>query len=418
MNNRVDNGAVAESGQTAGGMDFVGLAPFLRMSIAGEDFLPQTREMLAAAQTRQDDASLWMNLATALLCLNEHRLGLAAQAQAIEMRRTYLLPAIQQPPAVRVLVLCMAGDLSANAPIDCLLENMDVDLYFHYVSPNTLLNCPLPEHDAVFVAISASDESAPLFGPLAAILADWPKPVINLPQCVPTTERRAASLLLQDAPGLLICQAHRADRAMLESVASGEQKLAELFPGHEFPVIVRPVGSHGGRGLDRLDTPQAIPAYLAGETDEEFFVSRYIDYRNADGLFRKYRVVLVDGVPYACHMAVSSHWMVHYVNAEMYENPQRRGEEAWFFEHFDEFVTRHQAALSAIAERTGLDYVGIDCSETPDGSLLVFEIDHAMVVHAMDSETLFPHKQVHMQKVRDAFRSMLLQRVAQAHIKI
>jgi len=102
----------------------------------------------------------------------------------------------------------------------------------------------------------------------------------------------------------------------------------------------------------------------------------------------------------------------------MYENPQRRGEEAWFFEHFDEFVTRHQAALSAIAERTGLDYVGIDCSETPDGSLLVFEIDHAMVVHAMDSETLFPHKQVHMQKVRDAFRSMLLQRVAQAHVKI
>ena len=404
--------SVAVGANQTAGMDFVGLAPFLRMSIAGEDFLPQTREMLAAAKIAENDANLWMNLATALLCLNEHKLGLAAQAQAIGMQRTYFLPALQQPAAARRLILCMAGDLSAKAPIDCLLENMDVDLYFHYVSPRTLLDYPLPEHDAVFIAISASDESAPLFGPLAAVLADWPKPVINLPQCVPTTERRSASLLLQDAPGLEICQAHRVDRATLESLVAGEQSLEDLLPGHSFPVIIRPVGSHGGRGLDRLDTLQAIPAYLAVESDEEFFVSRYVDYRNADGLFRKYRVALVDGLPYPCNMAVSSHWMVHYVNAEMYESQQRRDEEAQFFEHFGAFARRHEAAFAAIAERTGLDYVGIDCSETQDGRLLVFEIDHAMVVHAMDSEELFPHKQVHMQKVREAFRRMLLLRVA------
>ena len=29
------------------------------------------------------------------------------------------------------------------------------------------------------------------------------------------------------------------------------------------PLIIRPVGSHGGRGLDRLDTLQAIHDYLA-----------------------------------------------------------------------------------------------------------------------------------------------------------
>lgn len=391
--------------------DFVGLAPFLRMSIAGEDFLPQTKKMLAAAENAQDDANLWMNLATALLCLNEHRLGLAAQHQAVSMQRTYLLPAARQPAAVRMLVLCMEGDLSANAPIDCLLEDMDVDLIFHYVDPADPMVEELPEHDVVFTAISASDESNPLFEILDRKLKDWPKPVLNLPRFIPRTERQAASVLLQSIPDLLICPAHRVDRRMLESLAIGVEDVSVLQEGLEFPVILRPVGSHGGRGLELISIPEAIPAYLAAHPEAEFFLSRFVDYRNPDGLFRKYRVVLVKGEAYASHMAVSSNWMVHYVNAEMYENQARRDEEAKFFNSFDDFSVRHQAALAGIADRTGLDYVGIDCSETQDGRLLVFEIDHAMVVHAMDSEALFPHKQVHMRKVREAFRNMLMRLV-------
>ena len=65
-------------------------------------------------------------------------------------------------------------------------------------------------------------------------------------------------------------------------------------------------------------------------------------------------------------------------------------------------------ALEAIYQRTLLDYLCIDCAETRDGQLLVFEIDHAMVVHAMDPEDLFPYKRQHMQKVKYAFRDFLL----------
>jgi hypothetical protein len=75
--------------------------------------------------------------------------------------------------------------------------------------------------------------------------------------------------------------------------------------------------------------------------------------------------------------------------------------------NFDDFAQRHQAALAAIACRTQLDYLCIDCAETPDGQLLVFEIDHAMVVHAMDLEEQFPYKQPHMLKVKNAFRDYL-----------
>ena len=49
----------------------------------------------------------------------------------------------------------------------------------------------------------------------------------------------------------------------------------------------------------------------------------------------------------------------------------------------------------------------VDCAETPSGELLIFDIDHAMVVHAMDTEALFPYKQVHMLKVKQAFEDFL-----------
>ena len=148
-------------------------------------------------------------------------------------------------------------------------------------------------------------------------------------------------------------------------------------------------------------------AYLAAEPDPHFYLSNFIDYSGPDGQFRKLRVALIDGRPFACHMGVSSHWMIHYVNAGMYEDAAKRAEELAFMEGFAAFAARHAGALAAIHQRSQLDYVCIDCAETRDGELLIFEIDHAMVVHAMDPEDLFPYKQVHMQKVKQAFEDYL-----------
>ncbi len=78
------------------------------------------------------------------------------------------------------------------------------------------------------------------------------------------------------------------------------------------------------------------------------------------------------------------------------------------------FAARHQAALAEIHRRVGLDYLGIDCAETVDGRLLIFEVDHAMVVHAMDAVEVFPYKQVPMQRLFAAFRAMLMGAAARA----
>jgi glutathione synthase/RimK-type ligase-like ATP-grasp enzyme len=386
---------------------FLGLAPFLRVNIAGTDLLPLGQEMLAQAQQNPNDAPLWMNLSVVMQCIRQRDIGLAIQGEALNVQRIFHLPAAVQPAKLRLLVLMLPGDIAANTPIDCLLENSDVDLVFYYVTEGEPLSLPVPEHDVVLVGLSESDAHRDTLQALERALAHWPKPVINAPQHIPNTGRDAASRLLQDAPGLHIPTTQRAARATLRLIASGALQLAEQF-GCTFPIILRPYDSQAGRDLARINSAEELTTYLAQVTANDFFLARFIDYSGKDGLFRKFRIALVDGQPFACHMAVSSHWMVHYVNAGMYEEAHKREEEAAFMEHFADFAQRHRAALDAIYNRTGLDYLLLDCAETREGELLIFEIDHTMVVHAMDPEHLFPYKQTHMKKVQDAFRNYLL----------
>ena len=396
-------------------MPFVGLAPFLRLNIAGEELLPYGQQLLALAQQRPDDANLWLNLSLALLCLGQRETALAVQAQALAMRRVYQLPAAQQPGRLRVLLLMVAGDLAANTPLDCLLEDSDVDLVFYYLTPGDPLAQTIPEHDVLLVAISEDDDHNAALAALEAPLAAWRKPVINAPQHIASVGREAACRLLGDVPGLLMPPTLRASRAQLLAVAAGESRLADAFAGCDFPLIVRPVGSHAGRDLEKVDDAPALADYLGRVAADEFFIARFIDSRSSDGYVRKMRVALIAGVPYACHMGVSQHWMIHYLNAGMYEEEWKRKDEAAFMAGFDAddgFAQRHGAALKAIAERTRLGYVCVDCAQTADGQLLIFEIDHAMVVHAMDTEAMFPYKQQHMGKVREAFRDYLLRLTA------
>ena len=74
---------------------------------------------------------------------------------------------------------------------------------------------------------------------------------------------------------------------------------------------------------------------------------------------------------------------------------------------YREFAVRHATAFQALTERLGLDYFAIDCGETKDGALLLFEADVAMIVHAMDPPEKYPYKRPAMTKLFTAFAEML-----------
>ncbi|HQT77382.1 MAG TPA: hypothetical protein PLD10_10060, partial [Rhodopila sp.] len=71
------------------------------------------------------------------------------------------------------------------------------------------------------------------------------------------------------------------------------------------------------------------------------------------------------------------------------------------------FARRHAAAFEALHQYLPFDFYSIDCAETQDGRLLVFEADTAAIIHAMDPPDLFPYKQPQMWRVFMAFDALL-----------
>lgn len=86
------------------------------------------------------------------------------------------------------------------------------------------------------------------------------------------------------------------------------------------------------------------------------------------------------------------------------------GQNEMVLEMQSDFAERHHEALFIIADRLDLDYVAIDCAETKDCELLLFEADPRCWIHATDPVEISPYKQAIMQKAVDAFRSLLLKK--------
>jgi hypothetical protein len=395
----------------------MGLARLMRMAFEGQSLMPLAETLKARAEQDTQDANALMDLATALQLHGLRDAGLATLSLALQTQQIYELPA-QQYPTLRLLAIMAPGDLMANAPLPFLVENSDISLTMLYLLPGAPLPDHLPQHDVAFIAMADTTQNHGLLEQLALKVPSWPKPVLIHPEGIFRTSRENAYELLKDAPGVYVPPTAQATRQELETFCRGAGALADLLPGGALPLIIRPLDSHAGHGLEKVDDIAALTQYLAASDESDFFIATFVDYRGPDGLYRKYRVVLVDGVPFAGHMGVSSHWMIHYLNAGMVESAVKRAEEEAFMQHFDEeFAQRHRLGLRSVYERFGLEYLVIDCAETRDGKLFVFEVDSGAVVHSMDSPELFPYKVPAMQKVFAAFRSLLLSTVAEGSKK-
>ncbi|MFZ6770683.1 ATP-grasp domain-containing protein [Undibacterium sp. Di26W] len=394
----------------------IGLAPLMRKAFAGVDMKPQGMELIAHAEKYPNDANAMMDLATTLLLLGHRDTALATQMEALKLQPLYSVPSAHDTK-IRLLALMTDGDLMANTPLEFLVEDSDIALDLLYVGAGIPAIEQLPEHDVLFVAVGEADDKHELLLDLQALVDGWPRPVINAPERITHLGRDGACALLQSGEGIEMPTSIRIDRPTLEKLGSGEIALSQLLPGDDFPIIVRPLGSHAGHGLRKVVSPDAIPDYLQAVPSDEFYVARFVDYRSEDGQFRKYRIILIDGKPFISHMGISKHWMIHYLNAGMTESQEKRDEEKRFMENFDtDFAPRHLTAFAEITQRLGLDYVGIDCGETRDGKLLIFEVDSDMIVHAMDPIDMFPYKQAPMKKLFAAFRNMLLKAMAAAPV--
>ncbi|MDR3682533.1 MAG: hypothetical protein P4L11_02295, partial [Geothrix sp.] len=373
-----------------------GCLPLFRMERAGIDMTAMASRLLDQAGRNVDAANALMDLSWIFTFKGQSDMALSTQALALRLQQHFTLRPQDDRVGLRLLALMAPGDYLDNTPLEFLLEGSDVQLELLFLGPGLPFPDPLPAHDLLFTALRESDANLPILKQIEEHLARCPVPVVNQPGRIPLLARDRLSALLRSAPGLALPPTLRVDRAGLQRLAA---------EAAEFPIIARPVGAHRGQGLVKLEAPADLDGHLQASPASAFYVSRFVDYRSPDGCFRKSRIVLIQGRPYVAHLAISEHWMVNYVNSDMEKSAWKRAEEAEFMAQFDEgFARRHGAALGAIHDRLQLDYVVLDCAETPDGQLLLFEADSAAMVHANDPADLFPYKQAKMQRIFDAFR--------------
>lgn len=337
--------------------------------------------------------------------------GLALQATALDRCPFYRVARGGGPHSLRMLALLAPGDLMVNTPLDFITAHTDIRLDLLYLLPGRPLPLVIPDHDLMVFAASEGDAEAQ--ARWLRLFRMWPRPALNAPSHLPGMARDVLPRRLAGIASVCSPPAVMASRERLAGLLDGGPGIGGLLPGCGYPVLIRPLHSHAGAGLARLDGPGALADYLLFSGGPGFMVTAFVDYRSSDGMFRKYRIAFIERRAFLCHMAVSSHWMVHYLNAGMAESADKRTQEAAAMAGFDRgFALRHAEALEQVAEALGFDYCSIDCAETPDGRLLVFEADSAAIVHMLDPPDLYPYKPVQMRRVFAAFAAMARSRAA------
>lgn len=388
----------------------IGLAQLTRMAFDGVDLHPLRAELLRQSFNDRDSAGALMDLSVIDQLTGNRELGLLWQSQAFETCRTFKAQASDHTKK-KVLVFAAHTHIGGNTPVEFLLQGSEFDPVFYYPDVGSVSADILPDHDVAFCAAPTDAEDAEAFhATVRSLTRVSGTQTVNLPGQTVRLDRDTLADMLWGVDGLRVPASVKVARQQLTPEVRGERDDGLLAGLKGYPYVVRPVGSHAGEGLEKVETPEAFLSYLARREDPAFYVSNFEEYAtDADQKYRKYRIVFVDGAPFACHMAIAEQWDVWYLNANMHLSPEKRQEEAAFMEGFDTgFALRHRAQLDAIAERIGLDYFGIDCAEDPDGNLIVFEADNALIVHDMDPETMFPYKRKPMHAIFAAFERLLL----------
>jgi tetratricopeptide (TPR) repeat protein len=258
----------------------------------------------------------------------------------------------------------------------------------------------LPAHAVVFNAIGDADLCQAGLRKAERLLARTAAPLINAPARVRVTGRAENAQRLRQLPDVVV---PRIERLTRDSMRAADLK---------FPLLLRAPGFHTGQHFVRVEQAAQLAAAAAALPGEEILAIEYLDARGADGMARKYRVMMIDGELYPLHLAISSDWKVHYFSANMAVDAKFRAEEAEFLSNMPGVLgPRAMAALSGIAKTLGLEYAGVDFA-LRDGAVLLFESNANMAIVPPDANPIWDYRRPAILRVIEAAKQMVVKKAA------
>lgn len=306
-------------------------------------------------------------------------------------------------------ILILASPRDGNVPLSLLLDDRlfaVTTLYAEHYDPAA----PLPPHDAIFNAIGDADLCADALHAAARLVSRSAAPTINRPDAVLLTGREENARRFAHVPGVIAPHIETRTRdALVQENAAAEL----LSAGFEFPLLLRSPGYQTGQNFVRVDAAASLASAAATLPDGDVLAIELLDAAGADGMIRKYRVMMIDGRFYPLHMAASHDWKVHYFTSAMGAREELRREEEGFLCDMPAVLGPvAMQALHAIHDALGLEYAGIDFALTPDGRLLFFEANATMIVFPPNENPMWDYRRPAIARALDAAKKLLTSRAA------
>jgi glutathione synthase/RimK-type ligase-like ATP-grasp enzyme len=360
-----------------------------------------------ALQLDPDYAPAHQGLGAVLADLGDRAAAQAHFRRGFRDHAVSMLPYRGTRPPIRLLQLISSG--GGNIPTASFLDDC-IYLTCVVVADHLDPRAALPPHQLIFNAIGDADLCRPALEAAIRLIAHSKAPVINDPHAVMQTGRIDNAGRLGAIAGVVTARTAAFSREILAGVDGAGSLASE---GFAFPLLLRSPGYHTGRNFVLVETAADLAAAVAGLPGDELLAIEYLDARGEDGNARKYRVMMIDGVIYPLHLAISRNWKVHYFTADMADQPGHRSEEARFLEDMPSALGETaMAALERIRDALGLDYAGVDFAIGADGELLLFEANATMVIAPPGQDERWAYRRAAIGKVLDAVTAMIAARSA------
>ena len=355
----------------------------------------------SALELKPDHVGAHIELGNVLQALGRTAEARNSYARAQALRPLLTLPIATAVPDFSVLALIAPG--AGNTPYRYLIGKNAYECHLYAMLPGVAADIGLlrASGDIVLNLISDADQGHDMLASAVELVDRLDKPVINHPGRVFATSRDA---IAQNLVGIARCRMPRTARCGRDGVVAVATTIG-------FPLLLRTPGTHGGDAFEKIDEPAAIDAFLAQYPDENYYVTEFVDYRSADGFYRKYRMMLVDGAPLPYHLAIADQWKIHHFRTEMGQHQwMQREEEAFLDRPGAVFNDAHVAALEQIARIVGLDFFGgrlLDRSRRQPG----YRSSRSMPRCSLhDDNGDFAYKGPHVARIKAAFDAMLARR--------
>lgn len=237
--------------------------------------------------------------------------------------------------------------------------------------------------------------------------------IINHPKYMAKTTRDQIYQHLHDIPNLIAPETLRVKVCSPHDILTAFQNSSL-----QYPFIIRECGLHNGDKMFVIKQESDIFELYALPFDgREFYLIQFYDYQ-VKGVYRKFRLFVIDGKAYIFHARHHHHWKIHHTSCYEFlkQNPEYLDQEISLLKNFDtEIRPQIEPMITAMHQRLQLDHLGMDCAITPEGQLLIFEANASMNCLVMPEKT-DRYLEV-MAKINQALVEMIRSRIAKNLVK-